>query len=100
MSSRNYTNFNQKIKNQAYFASITILYTITEIYVVCLSVINSKVFFHRKKTKSKKNLVHAVNSLNYSEFCFHCFQLENSRINSNILININYEYNNLFDQSV
>ncbi|XP_050056674.1 uncharacterized protein LOC114130137 isoform X2 [Aphis gossypii] len=52
----------------------------------------------RKKIKSKRNLVHAVNTLNSSELFLN---QENSRVNSsNILMNINDEYNNPFDQSV
>jgi len=52
----------------------------------------------RKKNKSKRNLVHAVNTLNSSELFLN---QDNSRVNSsNILMNINDEYNNPFDQSV
>lgn len=52
----------------------------------------------RKKIKSKRNLVHAVNTLNSSELSLN---QENSQVNSsNILMNINDEYNNPFDQSV
>jgi len=51
-----------------------------------------------KKSKLKKNLVHAVNTLNSSKLPL---QLEHSHSNnSNILRKINYEYNNPFDESI
>jgi hypothetical protein len=52
----------------------------------------------RKKTKSKKKLLHAVNTLNSSEISL---QLENSHGNSsNISMNIIDDFNDPFDQSV
>ncbi|XP_026806781.1 uncharacterized protein LOC113549599 isoform X1 [Rhopalosiphum maidis] len=52
----------------------------------------------RKKTKSKKMLLHAVNTLNSSELSL---QLENSHGNSsNISMSIIDDYNDPFDQSV
>ncbi|XP_060877718.1 uncharacterized protein LOC132950329 isoform X2 [Metopolophium dirhodum] len=52
----------------------------------------------KKKSKLKKNLVHAVNTLNSSKLPL---QLEHSHSkNSNILRKINYEYNNPFDESI
>uniref|UniRef100_A0A2S2P335 non-specific serine/threonine protein kinase n=1 Tax=Schizaphis graminum TaxID=13262 RepID=A0A2S2P335_SCHGA len=52
----------------------------------------------RKKTKSKKKLLHTVNTLNSSELSL---QLENSHVNSsNVSMNIIDDYNDPFDQSV
>ncbi|KAL4113584.1 hypothetical protein QTP88_017190 [Uroleucon formosanum] len=51
-----------------------------------------------KKNKLKKNLVHAVNTINSSELPS---QLEHSHLkNSNTLRKINYEYNNPLEESI